>query len=284
MAVGRAPGEEPRASRTAPCGSRSRRTRRSAAACATSTSSASARCCAYTLDGEGLGKLDCETFSRRRDGGHVPAAATRIPGFATGDDGQLDQGRGRLHRAAAQGRRSSPETTQRPRGLRSPQRHRRRPWTHHGQVHHPRLSHRGAGREGGAAARKLASETVDAWPGSSVDLRGPRAVPQHARGPRPHPAGRRAARARPSGGRALTPIESQIRGGTDGSILSEMGLPTPNLFTGQHNFHSRLEWISAQDMEKSARDRAGADQGLGGEGVDTGQASAYSCGRRRKTS
>ncbi len=31
-----------------------------------------------------------------------------------------------------------------------------------------------------------------------------------------------------------------------------MGLPTPNLFTGQHNFHSRLEWVSAQDMEKSA--------------------------------
>ena len=46
--------------------------------------------------------------------------------------------------------------------------------------------------------------------------------------------------------------EVPIRGGTDGSILSEMGLPTPNLFTGQHNFHSRLEWVSAQDMEKSA--------------------------------
>lgn len=40
-----------------------------------------------------------------------------------------------------------------------------------------------------------------------------------------------------------------IRGGTDGSRLSFMGLPTPNLFAGQHNIHSRLEWTSVQDME-----------------------------------
>ena len=42
-----------------------------------------------------------------------------------------------------------------------------------------------------------------------------------------------------------------IRGGTDGSRLSFMGLPTPNLFAGEHNFHSRLEWVSRQDMEKA---------------------------------
>ncbi|PWT84868.1 MAG: peptidase T [Blastocatellia bacterium] len=42
-----------------------------------------------------------------------------------------------------------------------------------------------------------------------------------------------------------------IRGGTDGSKLSFMGLPTPNIFAGEHNFHSRLEWVSAQDMEKA---------------------------------
>lgn len=39
-----------------------------------------------------------------------------------------------------------------------------------------------------------------------------------------------------------------IRGGTDGSQLTEMGVPTPNLFTGMQNIHSPLEWISAQDM------------------------------------
>jgi tripeptide aminopeptidase len=47
----------------------------------------------------------------------------------------------------------------------------------------------------------------------------------------------------------LTPIEKPIRGGTDGSRLSFMGLPTPNLFAGEHNFHSRLEWTSRQDLE-----------------------------------
>jgi tripeptide aminopeptidase len=49
----------------------------------------------------------------------------------------------------------------------------------------------------------------------------------------------------------LTPVEKPIRGGTDGARLSFMGLPTPNIFAGEHNFHSRLEWVSAQDMEKA---------------------------------
>ena len=50
----------------------------------------------------------------------------------------------------------------------------------------------------------------------------------------------------------LTPNQESVRGGTDGSRLSFMGLPCPNLFTGQHGIHSRQEWISLQDMERSA--------------------------------
>jgi tripeptide aminopeptidase len=49
----------------------------------------------------------------------------------------------------------------------------------------------------------------------------------------------------------VTPREHPIRGGTDGSRLSFMGLPTPNVFAGEQNFHSRLEWVSVQDMEKA---------------------------------
>jgi tripeptide aminopeptidase len=49
----------------------------------------------------------------------------------------------------------------------------------------------------------------------------------------------------------LTPYFRQIRGGTDGARLSFMGLPTPNLFAGEHNIHSRLEWTSVQDMDKA---------------------------------
>jgi tripeptide aminopeptidase len=50
----------------------------------------------------------------------------------------------------------------------------------------------------------------------------------------------------------LTPQRNSIRGGTDGSRLSFMGLPCPNIFAGEHAFHSRLEWVSRQDMEKAA--------------------------------
>jgi tripeptide aminopeptidase len=49
----------------------------------------------------------------------------------------------------------------------------------------------------------------------------------------------------------LKPVKTSIRGGTDGSRLSFMGLPCPNIFAGEHAFHSRLEWVSVQDMEKA---------------------------------
>ena len=49
----------------------------------------------------------------------------------------------------------------------------------------------------------------------------------------------------------LTPITGSIRGGTDGSKLSFMGLPCPNIFAGEHSFHSKMEWASVQDMEKA---------------------------------
>jgi tripeptide aminopeptidase len=47
----------------------------------------------------------------------------------------------------------------------------------------------------------------------------------------------------------LTANRRSIRGGTDGSRLSSMGLPCPNIFAGEHAFHSRLEWVSVQDMQ-----------------------------------
>jgi tripeptide aminopeptidase len=51
----------------------------------------------------------------------------------------------------------------------------------------------------------------------------------------------------------LTPVKTSIRGGTDGSRLSFMGLPCPNIFAGEHAFHSRLEGVSRQDMEKAVQ-------------------------------
>jgi len=49
----------------------------------------------------------------------------------------------------------------------------------------------------------------------------------------------------------LEPVKNLIRGGTDGARLSFMGVPTPNVFTGGHNFHSKREWISVQNMAKA---------------------------------
>jgi tripeptide aminopeptidase len=49
----------------------------------------------------------------------------------------------------------------------------------------------------------------------------------------------------------IKPISPPTRGGTDGSRLTELGVPTPNLFTGMQNFHGPLEWVSVQDMVRA---------------------------------
>jgi tripeptide aminopeptidase len=96
----------------------------------------------------------------------------------------------------------------------------------------------------------LAREVVDAVPGASLEVQ----VTEQYRNMREvidrHPLIVDCARAamRRAG---VTPLEHPIRGGTDGSRLSFMGLPTPNVFAGEQNFHSRLEWVSVQDMEKA---------------------------------
>jgi tripeptide aminopeptidase len=46
-------------------------------------------------------------------------------------------------------------------------------------------------------------------------------------------------------------FSTPTRGGTDGSRLTEMGVPTPNIFTGMQNFHGALEWVSLQDMARA---------------------------------
>lgn len=49
----------------------------------------------------------------------------------------------------------------------------------------------------------------------------------------------------------FNPVIKPVRGGTDGSRLSELGIPTPNIFTGGHNFHSKKEWLSVEQMVSS---------------------------------
>ena len=51
----------------------------------------------------------------------------------------------------------------------------------------------------------------------------------------------------------VEPVFTPIRGGTDGSRLTEMGIPAPNIFTGGHNFHSLYEWASLDQMYKTVQ-------------------------------
>jgi tripeptide aminopeptidase len=204
--------------------------------------------CAYTLDGEGLGRLDSETFSADAMTVTFQGFNTH-PGLATGTMvNSIKVAADFLTRLPRTG--LSPETTELREGFVHP--NDMNATVERTDVKFIVRDFRTAGlAEKEALIEKLAREAAAAWPGASVTF----AVTEQYRNMREvldrHP--RVVEHAREAIRRAgLTPIETQIRGGTDGSILSEMGLPTPNLFTGQHNFHSRLEWISAQDMEKSA--------------------------------
>ncbi len=204
--------------------------------------------CAYTLDGDSIGRFNAETFSA--DAMTVTFRGFNThPGMATNTMiNSIKIAADFVNRLPKDG--LAPETTGNRDGFVHP--NDVTATVEKTSVGFIVRDFRTAGlAEKEAFLEKLARETVAAWPGSSVTFE----VREQYRNMREvldrHPQVVENAREaiRRVG---LKPEELPIRGGTDGSILSEMGLPTPNLFTGQHNFHSRLEWISAQDMEKSA--------------------------------
>ena len=203
--------------------------------------------CAYTLDGGGLGELEFESFS-------ADAITATFKGFNT----HPGYAKGRMVNAIRVASdfiarlprdKASPETTDGYEGYLHP---------YQMQASVDRTSVKvlvrdfvtAALEEKEALVERLAREVAAAHPGASVEI----AVEESYRNMREvlerHPQVVEYARVaiRRAG---LEPIERPIRGGTDGSRLSFMGLPTPNLFAGEHNFHSRLEWVSAQDMDKA---------------------------------
>jgi tripeptide aminopeptidase len=102
-----------------------------------------------------------------------------------------------------------------------------------------------------ALLRRTAEEVVAAAPGATLDIEVREQYPNMRRFLEGRPeivaAAERAIRAE-----GIEPLRNPIRGGTDGSRLSEMGLPTPNIFAGGHEFHSVREWVSVQDMAAAA--------------------------------
>lgn len=204
--------------------------------------------CAYTMDGETLGELEMETFS-------ADACTVTFQGFNT-HPGYAKAGKmvnaikvaadflSRLPKD-----RLSPETTDGYDGFVHP---------YQMQASVERTSVKFIVRDFVTAKlkdkeellAKLAREASAAWPGSSVEVK----VEEQYRNMREvlekHP--QVVENAKEAITRAgLTMQMHPIRGGTDGSRLCFMGLPTPNIFAGEHNFHSRLEWVSVQDMEKA---------------------------------
>jgi tripeptide aminopeptidase len=100
-----------------------------------------------------------------------------------------------------------------------------------------------------ALLRKLLDEVIQRHPGASYELRRTEQYRNMKEVLDRHPGV--VARAEEAIRRAgMTVLKHPVRGGTDGSRLSFMGLPCPNIFTGEMAFHSLQEYVSVQDMEK----------------------------------
>jgi tripeptide aminopeptidase len=204
--------------------------------------------CAYTLDGSQPGELQDETFSAAE----VVVTVTGVevhPGWAKGVLVNAARLAARIL-AALPSDHLTPETTEDREGF-----------------IHPYEMEGDAGRavlrfivrdfddealeQHVELVRRTAEKIVGAEPRAEVDVA---VTPQYSNMRRHLESDpeivRRAERALHEEG--VEPVRTPIRGGTDGSILSAMGLPTPNLFTGGHEYHSVREWASVQDMASAA--------------------------------
>lgn len=203
---------------------------------------------AYTVDGETAGHIEDETFSADRVDITIQGVAIH-PGFAKGKMENAIKIAGAIISRLPKG--TAPETTADREGF-------VHPTGVAGSMEKAIISFIIRDfEEDGLAAKEamleaLVKEVMEDYPGSSHTFK----VTQQYRNMKAvldrHPeivehaieAIRRA---------GMMPMRGSIRGGTDGSRLSFMGLPCANLFAGGHAFHSPLEWISRQDMERAVK-------------------------------
>jgi tripeptide aminopeptidase len=203
---------------------------------------------AYTLDGSELGEIEAETFNAAKVTVTIRGRSTH-PGTAKGQ--LVNAIKLAADFVAALPRDSrSPETTEEREGF----------------VHPTRMSggaeetvvelivrdhDAGKMREHVALLTQLAGEVTEREPRAAVEVREEEQYRNMGEVIERHPEVFEAAQeaVRRLG---IEPVESIIRGGTDGARLSHRGLPTPNLFTGGSEYHSRREWASVQDMAAAA--------------------------------
>jgi tripeptide aminopeptidase len=204
--------------------------------------------CAYTLDGSEPGELQDETFN---------AAEVRLA--VHGVDAHTGWAKGKLVNAARLAARIvaalpadglTPETTAGREGF-------IHPYLVNASATHAEV--RAIVRDFDEATleehvelvRRTAGEVLAAEPRARLDVEVKQQYPNMRRHLEEFPqvveAAERAIRAE-----GLEPVREPIRGGTDGALLSARGLPTPNLFTGGHDYHSVREWASVQEMSAAA--------------------------------
>jgi tripeptide aminopeptidase len=201
----------------------------------------------YTIDGETAGNLEDETFSA--DGAVLNVRGVSAhPGFAKGRMESALKIASRIIDRLPPGA-GSPETTEGREGF-------LHPTDLQATIEGARITfivrdfdERGlADKE--ALLEAVVKDVMREFPGSSYDLtiapqyRNMKAVLDR----HPQVTANALEAIRRAG---LTPKRASVRGGTDGSRLSFMGLPCPNIFAGEHAFHSKTEWVSVQDMQKA---------------------------------
>ncbi len=203
--------------------------------------------CAYTLDGDGYGMIDCETFS-------ADVAIVTVEGINT----HPSEGKGKMVNsirilsqflAQLPADRLSPETTCEREGF-------LHPYSIEGGVASstvriilrdfdtPKLT------EYAALLESIASDLRTQHPKATITVETRKQYRNLGDGLKSEPrAVAKAVEAMRATG--VEPKLSIIRGGTDGSLLTERGLPTPNLSTGEHNPHSPLEWTSREELQRA---------------------------------
>ncbi|MEA2251846.1 MAG: tripeptide aminopeptidase [Solirubrobacteraceae bacterium] len=199
---------------------------------------------AYTLDGSTLGELQDETFTAAEAILTIHGVDVH-PGFATGKLVNASRLAARVL-AALPSDTLTPETTSGREGF-----------------IHPYAVQGSAGtaviraivrdfdddrlKEHVELLRRTAEEVVGAEPAARLEIDVRHQYPNMRSHLEPFPEVVRAAELAIEA-EGIVPVRTPIRGGTDGSRLSAMGLPTPNLFTGGHEYHSVREWASVRDM------------------------------------
>jgi tripeptide aminopeptidase len=203
---------------------------------------------AYTLDGSELGEIEAETFNAARVAITIRGRSTH-PGTAKGQLVNAAKLAADLVAALPRDGRS-PETTEEREGFVHPTRI--AAGAEEATIEFIVRDHDAAKmQEHVALLRQLADDVKQREPRASVEVHEEEQYRNMGEVIERHPEVIEAAEEaiRRIG---VEPVHSIIRGGTDGARLSQRGLPTPNLFTGGSEYHSRREWASVQDMAAAA--------------------------------